>query len=179
VSLLERLSRHVELMFVVDDLQWADAESFELLHLLIAHAADLPVLVICTLRPGSELTSEVNTQLAALEACSCAEKLVLRPLPVETATALATRLLGGEGALAADMARESGGHPLFLRELVEHVRRGLPVHAGDRTLDAALEARIASLDTGARQLLSLVALTDKPCGSQVVAHALALSELPL
>ena len=59
LALLTHMSAKHELLFVVDDLQWADDKSFALLHAMVAQHQQLPCLFVCTVRPGAELEHRI------------------------------------------------------------------------------------------------------------------------
>src|SRR5690606_8093228 len=66
--LLAKLADERPLVLVLDDLPWADSESFRLLTALRQQTPRAPVLLIATLRPRSELEPEVHAQIDALRA---------------------------------------------------------------------------------------------------------------
>lgn len=181
VELLERLSAQRTLLILIDDLQWADVESARLLATLSRRAAALPLLVVCTMRPRAELAAELAGELAALGTLRGTTALVLERLSPEDAQALSTSLLGdsADAELLRRLSDESRGHPLLLRELVEHARAGAPsAGAAQISLDEAVRARLERLDAQARALVTLLAIAGRPHGSQAFARALGLAELP-
>jgi eukaryotic-like serine/threonine-protein kinase len=179
VQLVERLSTRFALVFTVDDLQWADGESFRLLRALLEHRTTLPVLIVCTSRGDDELEGPAAEGVAGLCSARGSEDIRLAGLADHEASQFAVRLLGDEALpqFVDQLVQESRGHPLFLRELVARARAG-HVSKGAPSLDDALCARIHDLDTDARALLTVVALAGRPCRQQVLAAALACAELP-
>jgi len=96
-------------VIVLEDLHWADPTSLRLTRELAGLAADRPLLVIATSRPGTE------SSLADIPA---ARQVNLRPLGAAAAEALARSLIGqgaGPEVLAAVLAT-ADGNPLFLEE---------------------------------------------------------------
>ena len=80
-------------------------------------------------------------------------------------------MLGPRWTLAARaqahlVARESGGNPLFIDELVEHIQagtlRGGWDTAGNIDLEAVLWARIQAQPADAQRLLEIVAVSGRP-----------------
>ncbi|PSM31860.1 serine/threonine-protein kinase [Haliangium sp. UPWRP_2] len=176
-ELLDRLARRRPLVIVIDDLQWADADSFVLLSELLRPPAPPQMLLICTVRATSDkaLQARLQNQLSRLTG----EVLHLRVEKLSTAEAsqLALQLLGDEAAanksLAELIAREAQGHPLFIDEMVRQ-RRMFGREGALLRLDDALWARVSRLDVPARELLELVAVAGRPLSQQLMAQAAAL-----
>jgi eukaryotic-like serine/threonine-protein kinase len=178
-ELLERLSTRYCMVFTIDDLQWADAESYQLLHGLLERGSALPSLVIGTSRADVELEDEAASQIAALCALPDVEVIALSGLSEDDAAVFAAQLMGDTlaPAFVSQLVLESKGHPLFLRELVTRAKSG-NLSLGAPSLDDALRARMDALDPQGRTLLALVALAGKPCRAHVFAAAMGRSELP-
>ena len=140
-ELLVRLADRRPVIAVIDDLQWTDADSLALLRALLRPPDAPSLLFLATLREGGqdvigELEGEVR-------------QVSLGNLDEAHAVALAAHLLGrvaASGPISAEeIARESGGHPLFIDELVRHAVL-LGEHAGALQLEDALGARISRLE---------------------------------
>jgi serine/threonine protein kinase len=177
-ELLSRLAARVPVVIVIDDLQWADSDSFALLRELLREPGAPALFLIATQRVGAgEVPAEPHALLGApLGALGAVRQISVVPLSDEHARALAQDLLGpGSGAAAASLAAESRGHPLFLKELVIHHRqhRGAATAAPLR-LDEALWHRVERLDPLSRRLLSSVALAGR-LTQDVAARAADLS----
>jgi eukaryotic-like serine/threonine-protein kinase len=160
-ELLRRLGEERPVVAVIDDLQWADSDSFALLAELLRAPGAPRLLVVGTLRTQAP---DDETRLFGPEAPE--RHLPLRNLGGEAARALARDLLsatapGRAGALAELVARESAGHPLFLRELARtvHLRTNddAPV-----TLDGVLRARLAAFSPLAIRALRALAIAGAP-----------------
>ena len=185
-ALLAALAARAPLVVAIDDLQWADADSLALLRELLREPGAPAALFVMTLRaragevPGPRAPNELGAQDDGL---GDVRRIALAPLPREQARALAEHLVGAgpddardEGARgradAAAFADESGGHPLFLQELVLHHR----LHAGSGgppsfRLDEALWERVRRLDPPAFGLLSAVVLAGGRLSQDVAARA--------
>jgi serine/threonine protein kinase len=173
-QLLSALCAERRLLLVIDDLQWADSESFDLLRALISHGATLaPLFVVCTVRPADEIEASVLREIELLSALPNVQRIKLGLLDERAGTQLARQLLGSErdAESLTLLVQESKGHPLFLRELIEHDRRGLTARGAKLTLDDAIGAHIESLSAEARSLLELVAVLGKPYGIRVFEQA--------
>ena len=180
IQLLASLSQRQELLFVVDDLQWADGESFALLSALLAHAEKLPIFFLCTVRKAADMDDRAARECERRQGLRGTELIELVGLSDEAASRLARSLYGEHVASErlALLVRESKGHPLFLRELVEHDKsEGGGRREGPPTLEQALRARIASFSEDQRELLGLVATAGRPLGAHQFARAMG-RELP-
>ena len=173
-ELMARVARRRPLVLVVDDLQWADADSLALLAELLRPPDAPPLLLIATARPEAD-------------GSSCAAAAALGPTPTRMrlggldrrdADSLVRRLLAQHGAPpaidSAAILDEAEGHPLFIGELVRHLVRQ-PEQARARTLNDAISARVADLPPAARTLISVVAVAGVPIGQAVAARAADLA----
>jgi tetratricopeptide (TPR) repeat protein len=174
--LLGKLAEARPLLLFIDDLQWADSESFRLLRALVEHPDPPPILVLGTVRPRHELEPEVLASIEAVRSWHETRVVPLLGLPRATAQALAEKLLGPSvpAAWSQAIAQESRGHPLFLSELVGFTQSHEFQAGGMINLDAALSARIESVTPEARALLELSALLGRPYGMLLLARALGV-----
>jgi hypothetical protein len=161
-QLLRGLTSLAPIVAFIDDLQWADADSLALLSEVL-RGPDAPrMLLIGTLRttPGEDRPA------ALLGPDVPVEQLALGNLAGDEARRLARELLRqrdpGDRERDADLlARESGGHPLFLFELARtaHLRRG---SGAALTLDGVLRAQIESFSAASVRLLRALAVAGAP-----------------
>jgi serine/threonine protein kinase len=174
-ELLARIGDRRPLVLAIDDLQWGDLDSASALAEVL-RAPDAPPLLFLGCYRSED--TEASPFLRALPdwRAELDESGVWRDLTVEALTPAEARdftrsLLELEGNAAAEradvIARESGGSPLFITELV----RQLPPEAGppDRpltvreiSLDEMLWARIDRLPEAARRVLEVVAVAGRP-----------------
>jgi hypothetical protein len=164
-ALLRRLGEREPVVLVIDDLQWADADSIALLGDLL-HAPGAPaLLLLVTTRRDTPALDSLARSLEDLRV------LELDGLQSDDAHALA-RLLSQHLAVGVDpeqIAREAEGHPLFLHELVRHAATA-GTTAGVR-LDQALLARVDSLEPEAQRLLEVLAVAGGPLPLKVACTA--------
>ncbi len=211
-ELLARLGDRKRLVLYIDDLQWGDTDSAALLTDLL-RPPDPPILLLLSCY-RSEYSSTSPCLCALLEARRTAlgalesRELAVEPLSGPDASALALELLGKQeldaGPLADTIARESGGNPYFVHELVQYVQGGERVaphvaqqvaphvaqqvaqlaqlrdrrSSGERiTLDEVLRARVARLPEGSRRLLEIVAVSGGPLTQADAFRAAALGDV--
>jgi tetratricopeptide (TPR) repeat protein len=172
------LARRRPLVVHIDDLQWGDADSIEILGALLADGID-PVLWILSHRSEDEARTETLVAMQTmLKACGARlHHLLVGPLSPEDSVSLALRLLGGGGdprarLRAESLAREAAGSPLFLSELARFERDLTATlrpsgAASVFTLDDLLRARISFLAEPSRKLLTLLAVAGRPLPQRV------------
>jgi eukaryotic-like serine/threonine-protein kinase len=173
-ELLGRLGDRGPLVLAIDDLQWGDADSAALLSELM-RPPDPPVFLLlgCYRDEDARSSPFLRALLGApaheshiVEQCD----LAVDSLSESEASELALSLLGGDDAdamaHARAIARESGGNPFFVTELVRHISVGTEPSvrsaAQEVNLDDMLWDRIRRLPGGARRFLEVVAVSGQP-----------------
>ncbi|HVH99297.1 MAG TPA: AAA family ATPase [Enhygromyxa sp.] len=132
VGLLEALAEPGQpIVLALDDLQWADAATLDVLDNLSA-STSLGIFVVLTARPTAiERGAALAELLAKLDARKRAAELVeLGPLAREHLIALLADTLSREreavASLADVIARKTGGNPFFVRQFLIYLsERGL------------------------------------------------------
>jgi class 3 adenylate cyclase/tetratricopeptide (TPR) repeat protein len=185
-KLFEALARQRPLIFVVDDIHWAEPTLLDLIEYLAAFAADAPLFLLCSTRPDlfdqrpQWATRKPNATLVTLE-----------PLPEEQTQTLVDELdelgeLGGEARARIVAAAE--GNPLFVEQLVAHqTDSGNGKLEIPPTIHALLAARIDLLEPAERSVIerasiegrlfhrgSVQALLPEPDRTAVGSHLLTL-----
>jgi serine/threonine protein kinase len=177
-ELLGRLADRWPLVFCVDDLQWGDADSAGLLAELLRPPGAPVVLFLGCYRNEEVAASPFARALEPLwpqigEAVE-RRQLIVEALSQGEARELADLLLRPTSAVAAAaadaVARESGGIPFFVQELVQHLQTGA-VASASFALDEVLWSRIAQLPAAARDLLTVVATSARPLPQAVARRA--------
>jgi hypothetical protein len=179
--LISRLSERRPLVLAVDDLQWADAESFRLLQALLGGPQPVRCLVVATLRPAAELDSETAQNLALLRGTGHVTEISLLGLAHPHALRLARELLpaGVPEPWLESVVQESAGHPLFLTVLARFLETHTPRAPHELTLDAAIAAQLGSLPAPARRLVETAAVAGAPLAASICRHAAGLTESQL
>jgi serine/threonine protein kinase len=174
-QLLAKLAAQRRVIILVDDLQWADADSFLLLRELLGGSDAPNLLVLATARevdaPDTMPVAQISEELADVTVL----RTDLGRLTEDESRALAERL-APTVARRIDIARitrEAGGHPMFLAEILRHID-SLGNDAPTATLDDALTSRVALLGSDARGLLELVCIAGAPLSLDVASSACRL-----
>jgi DNA-binding CsgD family transcriptional regulator len=166
IRLYEAVARFLDAVdglsaLVLDDLQWADADTLELL-LHVARFSARPLIVVLYRGAELDLANPVTQRLAEINRHRSCEYLLLDRLPLDEAAALLARVAQGPVApeLLDAVYVESGGNPFFLGELGRHLHRHgeVPTEAGWRppeTIRQAVALRLAGLSAEARRMLEL------------------------
>lgn len=166
-ELLERLAARGALVLVLDDVQWADSASIELISYLLRHPPQAEVMVAMGFRTGH---ASSPARLLRMIQDSSAVAIDLGPLPLEVVTALV-----GEGA--DEVHRLSGGNPLYAVQLAHSEFDSVGVGRSDQmsvpsAVGAMIEARLEGLADQPRSLALAAAVAGDPFEVDVVAAAL-------
>ncbi|MCP3960348.1 MAG: protein kinase [bacterium] len=186
-QLLERLSLRLPVLLFIDDLQWGDRDSADMLADLLAPPNPPAVMLIgCTRHDGVGDGPVLRRLLRDQEDDSTGGPIVtdmaVHKLWFSEAVALATKLLGERRAQGESLPRaiavESRGSPFFVTELVRYARSELGAIEGDGgfvstglSLEGLIRNRLARLPAGARRLLELVAIAGRPLALEVALAA--------
>ena len=174
-ELLARLGDHRPLVVSIDDAQWGDLDSAALLAEVL-RPPDPPVLLLVASyrsedRAMSPFVLALSEPLGRPDPVIQRRELLVEALTQAESRELAMTLIANAGpaavALAEDIARESGGNPFFVGELVRHVQAGEDLLGGPGAaaavdLDDVVWARVCRLPEEARRLLEVVAVSGRP-----------------
>ena len=158
-ELVSRMADRSPLVLVIDDAQWGDADSALVLDELLRPPDAPEVLVIVAAR--AEVTPLVGLSMKPVD-------LPLAALGPEESALLARRVVRDD-ARAAAIARESGGNPFLLQQLLE-----VPADR-DVRLEDVVRARLEALSDPARRLLEVVAIAAAPVPEAIAVSAAGLS----
>jgi DNA-binding SARP family transcriptional activator len=164
---LRGLARNGPVLLVVDDLQRAGRSTVELLHYLARHLGSDQVLLAVATR--SEEGAEVRDLLAG-----AGTALALGPLPPAAIAVLAGR--AGHEDRAADVMRRTGGHPLFVVEVLRALgsgEAGLPA-----SLQTAIVDRVGRTGGDTEQLLRAAAVLGSAFDPVVAADLVGTAVTP-
>ena len=186
-DLLVHLARTLPVVIFVDDLQWADRDSFALLRALMRQPGAPALLLIATCRAGAEISGSIADDLLhAFLGLPEVETIALGPLPPDSTRQLADALLEDDSLSAASrrgiveaVVREASGHPFFAVEFVHHLRALALANGGMEAatamgalrLDSMILERAQGLSEESQRLLRVIAVAGDPLPQRVLASA--------
>jgi len=175
---LARLSRRQPLLLALDDIQWADASSLDLLHFVIRQIRDHPIAVLCAYNSSlREHNPRLRTLEQSLVAGDLAQAYRVGSLTPEETEVLVRVALGSKAEAMFELApllhERTRGNPFFLEEILKTLARsGSTAFEGERrwpdlnaielpsTVRDAVLFRLEDLSAAARQLADVIAVVD-------------------
>ena len=192
-------ARRCPLLFVMDDLHWADSPSLDLFGHLVFTVADaamrepMPILLLATYRPVAP-----EAPLARLSARVQREGVICQTLPLaglnESEThelVLGMGLVRPSHQLVATISEVTQGNPLFIQEVLHHlVEKGALQERGGyvvttaspadlplaEQVTGAILARTQGLSDGCRSVLTLAAFLGDRVSPQALGAVSGVSE---
>ncbi|MGY1617298.1 ATP-binding protein [Geodermatophilus sp. SYSU D00691] len=167
---LERLARRRPLLLVLDDLQWADESSLQLLEHVTRSPRPAPLLVVGAYRQD-ELSADAERALATIAVRG--EVVQLRGLSPDEVFELVSGTVGGDAAArwAAEVHRRTDGHPFLARHLAEALADpagtagSVPAAAHDLAV-----RRVERLSPGCQELVRAAAVAGNELKPDVLAE---------
>jgi len=151
------------LVLVIEDVQWADEATLDLLRFLGRRLRSLRVLLVVTFRDDALAPSDpLRVALGDLSGQRTTRRVEVPPLTLEGVAILAT----GSAFSPVELHRLTGGNPFFMVELLRNEDLAIPMSARDAVL-----ARVATLGESVRHTLEVASLDGERVDSQVVAAA--------
>jgi DNA-binding CsgD family transcriptional regulator len=176
-ELLELLARQRPVTVLLDDVQWADAASADVLALLIHRPPPTRVLLGLAARAGRAPDLEAALETAVRN--DSADVVDVGPLSREAADALLPSL---QRAAREQVYVESGGNPFYLEALAraaasDPYRRAATGMAGvPRAVRAALAGEVGVLPAEMREVLEGAAVAGDPFEPELAGAAVGVSE---
>jgi DNA-binding CsgD family transcriptional regulator len=172
LAFLERVSRHDPCLVVVDDLQWADEGTRELLPFLLRNTRTSRILFVLLVRTDDpEADGAIRRLLAELDRDAGVERLELGPLDRTDSRAL----MEARGTAATstgrldDLLSRAGGNPFYLEQLAVGSGGDQPLSPGLREV---LAAQVADLPPRTRQVLRAGAAAGRRVDDEILAAVL-------
>jgi len=170
------------LLLVLDDLQWADADTIEWLQYFLRSAAATPCLIVGTVRGDEEQDNPpLGRLLGQLERDGLLTAIALGPLD-QTATAQLAAEVAEQPLDEAALARTfqaTEGHPLFIVERGRMEVANQPAASGGEGLprvQSVVAARLALLSEEARAAAEVASAVGRDFRFDILAQASDLEE---
>jgi DNA-binding winged helix-turn-helix (wHTH) protein/tetratricopeptide (TPR) repeat protein len=193
-AFFEALAQQRTVLLLLEDLHWADPATIDLLNLLAQGQRPARLMVLGTLQPALALQAghPVLVRSRRLQAQGCLTERVLGSLTLpEVQAHLSARFDSPALAqrLASRVMRVTGGHPLFLAAMLEHLRASGRLHrqasgwvlVGDderpdlgvpEQLRQLIAVGVAQLEPAQRALLEAASVVGMQVSGQALAAAL-------
>jgi ATP/maltotriose-dependent transcriptional regulator MalT len=182
-TLLGDLGRtHGPLVVTVEDLQWVDASSADLLTFLLGRMSTERLLVVATVRTdGVAARPRARRLLADLDRLPRVRRLDLEPFgAVEVAEYLARSGVGEDPEVVAEVVRRTGGNPYFVATLASELARGGDVRDGvPRVLGQLLASRVDGLPEPVRHVVRCAAISTQPVSDRVLRRVAGVPDAEL
>jgi predicted ATPase len=185
-ELLCRISDRAAIVWFIDDLQWGDADSAELLFEVLRPPEAPAVLLVGSYRSdeaGSSAFFRMWDDLQSRHNVSLRRQdIELLPLTMEECTELVVSSVGRDGdeirRQAIEFAKEAGGNAFLVSELASCFD---PEQNGFQTtaIHEVLEEKLRRLPEEAGQLLEVIAVSGQPLSLNDVVKAAGCSPMPV
>ena len=155
-ALFDIISESAPLLIVLDDLQWADKSSCELLAYLARHLRGHPILIVSTCR-DIELPPlhPLRTMLNDLQRERTIETIPVQPL---SDAQIRTLVSGLPEPVVGYIQSRAAGNPFFAEELARNINLpDLPTTMPD-TITAVLDLRLGRISSACRRMLVSMAI---------------------
>ena len=166
--LVERASRVVPRLLVIEDVHWADRLTLAHLAKLAATAVECPALLVMTSRvDGDPLDAEWRSRVAGIPLMT----IDLSPLRREEALALAGAFFDVVDRLAEQCVERAAGNPLFLEQLLRHAEEGADAGVPG-SVQNLVQARLDRLDAADKAALQAASVLGQRFGRKALGHLL-------
>ena len=174
---LSRFAAKRPLLIILENLQWADSASLEMLHFVARQISNDRVLLVGTHNdPDHRVSASLRAAEYSLRGLGNTQRIRLAPLPLDAVSELLERMFGTEPAKTRQFAERlhhwTGGNPFFIDETLKAlVERGRLRESGGAwtgwdveelhvpaTIRDAVLARLGELSGAARKLADMTAV---------------------
>jgi hypothetical protein len=190
-DLLVRMARLHPVVIFIDDLQWADLDSFALLRALMRQPGAPALQLILNCRPLTDGNlGSAKSLLRDVEAQPGVDVIALGPLSDDNIRTLADDLIESDKVapalrqhIAETIVGEARGNPFFVVELVQHLLGRVVLDGGlavspdgsDLQVDGMILKRVGTLPEESQRLLEIIAMAGDPLPQQTLAGAIGVS----
>lgn len=183
-------------LVIIEDLHWCDDISLELLLRLARSVGDRPIALLLSYR-NDETTPSLRHLLAQLDRERLAYELALRPLPPEAVEAMIRAIFNQTSPISREfveaMVALTEGNPFFVEEVLKSLVSAGDIflangrwdrkHLGElqvpRTVQDAVQRRMAALPAPARRVLALAATVGRRLHYEVLQALTGFAEADL
>ncbi|MFL5665007.1 MAG: DUF6788 family protein [Ktedonobacteraceae bacterium] len=155
---LSLLCQVYPILFILDDLQWIDEESIDLLGYLIHHLREQRILLIATCR-DEELTQAQKLHMLITDIQRKQELVTLAVQPL-TSMEIGTLQAHLPPQIDQSIQAQAAGNPFFAQELARRAEQNLSqtVHPLPETITALFERRLRKLSHNCQACITKAAL---------------------
>ena len=155
--LFTMLSQQQPVLIVLDDLQWADAGSCELLGYLARHISGYPIMLLGTCRDNEQVQHPLQAMIAHMKREHTIFSQHIEPLSNEEIGLLVTQTTDPTPlpeTMIRNIQAQASGNPFFAEELA----RSGPLRTLPTTITSTLDHRIGRLSMPCQQMLGNAAV---------------------
>lgn len=175
---LTSLASRQPVLLIVEDLHWSDETSLEFLHYLARRSVHHPFLLVLTYR-NDEMHPGLSNWLAQLDRERLAQEFVLTPLSRSEVEAMLQAIFDRPIPMPPEIFDAiyglTEGNPFFIEETLkslittgvivstQEMREDRPIHKLPipRSVQGAVELRLAQVSTASRQVVTLAAVAGR------------------
>jgi len=166
-TLIERITDHAPLVLIIDDTQWLDTASLELINFLLPMVKRNRISVFLSYRSGDIMGIQFLIDALDKEYGEFVTELVLTNLDTSESDRLIANLVGEElgESTRKYIAQKSEGNPFFIEEIVRNILKSstqVPANIQDMqipgSIEAAVSSRIDGLSREVKQVLRIAAI---------------------
>ncbi|HEX4673228.1 MAG TPA: AAA family ATPase [Solirubrobacteraceae bacterium] len=181
-GVIQRLAADRPLMLVIEDLQWADRSTLDLISLLVRSLRGVRVLIVLTFRSDEIHRSHpLRPLIAAWERVRAVRRLELSRFTREEATRQLEAILGSPPprSMIEPLYERSEGNAFLIEEIVAAMQAGAGAQELPVTLRDVLLARAERLSEPAQRLLRIAAVAGSSVSDRLLATVAGLDEASL
>jgi DNA-binding CsgD family transcriptional regulator len=182
LGLLGRLSAARPVMFVIEDLHWADQSTLDLAAFLVRALRAVPVLLVITYR-SDELHRRhpLRSLLSGWERVRSVDHIELRRFDRGEVAAQLAAILGGQPspAVAEEVFDRSGGNAYLVEEIAGVIRDGGDPGDLPPSLRDVLLSRVDAVSLAAQRLLRTASVAGRVVPDRLLAEVAGMDESEL
>lgn len=172
LALLRSASDKAPLVLVLEDLQWADAQTIRYVDVALRELSSARLMVLALARP------EVHETFRGAWSERHVQEIRLGPLSKRAAERLARSVLGDvDAATIEQILRHAEGNALYLEETIRAAASS-GLEAAPSSVLAMMQARLSAMDAGARRVIAVASLLGEAFHAHDVEHLAGAAGAP-